>query len=404
MSEECQNDSNCCTEVKRTIVSVGVVAIVLLLVALFVMFLPVVREWRASAARAAHRAEVAAVHGAAGDAAFAAGLYEDASMDYVLASGVDSSDVSLTARLARARTAGIAMNPNLIDSVNLLDTRNDMMIVASLFPEDVTNVQVVKALIKFREGMANEAVTILEDAGKADPDSVAVHMAKAVLWQKVPERESSVAAEFDAVLAARPDDARIQGLAGDYFLNVGQVEKGIGLLRNASGRIRNLGWLKALTTFSLQSGDAENAIKDAQIALAMSPRDVEVLSLYGQALINSRKLDEAVRVLQQANSIRESRDTLLQLGVALNGMKDYGRALGVLAKVVQSGQDPISLFEYANALAGTNNAPEAMKIYNVILGIPDGAGTESENKTILSIKDNIKQRMAAMAPSAPAAK
>ena len=404
MSEECRNDSDRCAQVKRTVVAVGVVAIVSMMVAMFVMFLPVVRGWRDSAVRNERRAEVAAVHAAAGDAAFAAGLYEDAAMDYVLASSIDSSDVSITGRLARARTAGIAMNPSLIDSVNLLDTRNDVTMVASLFPEDATNVQVVKALIKFREGMANEAVTILDDAGKADPDSVAVHMAKAVLWLKVPERESSVAAEFDAVLAARPDDARIQGLAGEYFMNVGQVEKGIGLLRSASSKIRNLGWLKTLTTFALQSGETETASKDASVALAMSPRDVEVLSLYAQTLINAGEFNQAVKVLQQAISIRETRDALLQLGVALNGLKDYGRALGVLGKVIQTGQDPISLFEYANALAGSNNTAEATKIYNVILGLPDGAGTQSENKTVMAIKENIRSRMAAMAPSAPTAK
>ncbi len=388
----------------RKIVAAGVVAIALILAALLVMMLPVARGWRDAVVERQNRAEMAAVQVSKGDAAFAAGRFEDAAMDYVLASNLDPADVTLNARLARAKTAGIVANPAVIDGANMVEVRNEVELVAVEFPQDTTNVAVVRALMKFREGFVNDAVAILDEAGKADQTNPGVHLANAVVWQAVPEKATNVGAEFDAVLAARPDDVRVQGMAGEYFVNIGQVEKGVGLLRSAAGRMRNLSWFKMVSAYALRSGDAEGAGKFLQEALVMAPRDAEVLSMFGQLQINAGQFETAVQVLQEANSIRESRDTLLQLGVALNGMKAYDRALAVLTKVVKGGRDVISMFEYANALAGVGNVAEATKVYEALLAAPDGAGTENENKVLVAIKEDIRRRMAALPPTAPAKK
>lgn len=404
MSDECQSGSERCTQVKRTIVALGVIAIALLLAALFVLLLPVAQGWRTTTADRQKRVEIAAVHASAGDVAYASGRYEDAAMDYMLASNFNPSDITLATRLSRAKTAGIAANPTLVDSMNLVETRNEVAAVAAAFPEDVTNVQVVRALMKFREGMVADAVTILEEAGKVDSASPAVHFANAVVWQFVPERVAGIGAEYDAVLAARPDDARIQGIAGEYFLSIGETEKGVTLIRSASGKIRNLDWLKTLATFGMRTGAPEAALKDIQLAQIIAPRDADVLGIYGQLLINSGEYGRAVEVLQQANTIRETRESLLQLGMAYNGLKRFDRALAILAKVIQAGQDAMSLFEYGNALAGVGNFDEAVKVYNAVLGAPDGAGTQNEDKVLVSIKESIRQRLASFPQNPPARK
>ncbi|HNZ04202.1 MAG TPA: tetratricopeptide repeat protein [Myxococcota bacterium] len=403
MSGECENNIEHCAQIKRTIVASATVVIAVTLVALFVLMLPVAKGWRNSVNDRQKRADAAAMHVAAGDAAFAAGLYEDALMEYVVATGLNPSDLSVQNRQSRARVLSIAFNPTVMDSLNLAEIRGEVAIVKAAFPEDATNAQVVAALIKFREGTVTDAINMLNEIG-ADSASAAVHLAKAMLYQHVPEFESSVAAEFDAALAARPDDYRLQGIAGDYFLSVGEVQKGIDLIRKASGKVRNLNWLKVLSAFAVNSGDKEGASKDIQVALKMAPRDPEVLSIYGQVLINSGKFAEASEVLQEAVSIRENRETLLQLGMAYNGMKRYDRALQVLTKVVQAGQDAISLYEYGNALAGTGNIDEALKVYNAVLSARDGAGTQEENRILMGIKEQIRTRIGQISAGNPAGK
>ena len=403
MSVVCESDSERCAQIKRTIVASATVVIAVTLVALFVLMLPVAKGWRGSVNDRQKRADAAAVHVAAGDAALAAGLYEDALMEYVVATGLNPSDLSIRNRQSRARILSLAFNPPLIDSVNLTEIRGEVAIVKAEFPEDAANAQVVAALLKFREGLVTDAINMLNEIG-ADSSSAAVHLAKAILYQHVPEFESSVAAEFDAALAARPDDYRLQGIAGDYYLSAGDVQKGIDLIRKASVKVRNLNWLKTLSAFEVNSGDKDGASRDIAVALKMAPRDPEALSIYGQVLINSGKFSEASEVLQEAVSIRENRETLLQLGMAYNGMKRHDRALQVLTKVVQAGQYAISLNEYGNALAGTGNIDEALKVYNAVLAAKDGAGTRDEDRLLIGIKEQIRARIGQISASNPASR
>ncbi|MBP7382766.1 tetratricopeptide repeat protein [Myxococcota bacterium] len=401
MSGECENDSERCAQIKRTVVASATVVIAVTLVALFVLMLPVAKGWRVSVNDRQKRADAAAVHVAAGDAALAAGLYDDALTEYMVATSLNPSDLSFRNRQSRARILSLAFNPPLIDSVNIAEMRGEVSIVKAAFPEEAANTQVVAALIKFREGLVTDAINMLNEIG-ADSSSGAVHFAKAILYQHVPEFESSVAAEFDAALAVRPDDYRLQGMAGDYFLSAGEVQKGIELVRKASGKVRNLNWLKALSAFEVNSGDKDGAARDVAVALNMAPRDPEVLSIYGQVLINSGKFVEASEVLQEAVSIKESRETLLQLGMAFNGMKRHDRALQVLTKVVQAGQDAISLFEYGNALVGTGNIDEGLKVYNAVLAAKDGAGTQDEDRILIGIKEQIRTRIGQISAGNPA--
>lgn len=401
MSGVCENDSERCAQIKRTVVASATVVIAVTLVALFVLMLPVAKGWRVSVNDRQKRADAAAVHVAAGDAALAAGLYDDALTEYMVATSLNPSDLSFRNRQSRARILSLAFNPPLIDSVNLAEMRGEVSVVKAAFPEEAANTQVVAALIKFREGLVTDAINMLNEIG-ADSSSGAVHFAKAILYQHVPEFESSVAAEFDAALAVRPDDYRLQGIAGDYFLSAGEVQKGIELVRKASGKVRNLNWLKALSAFEVNSGDKDGAARDVAVALNMAPRDPEVLSIYGQVLINSGKFAEASEVLQEAVSIKESRETLLQLGMAFNGMKRHDRALQVLTKVVQAGQDAISLFEYGNALVGTGNIDEGLKVYNAVLAAKDGAGTQDEDRILIGIKEQIRTRIGQISAGTPA--
>ncbi len=401
MSGVCENDSERCAQIKRTVVASATVVIAVTLVALFVLMLPVAKGWRVSVNDRQKRADAAAVHVAAGDAALAAGLYDDALTEYMVATSLNPSDLSFRNRQSRARILSLAFNPPLIDSVNLAEMRGEVSVVKAAFPEEAANTQVVAALIKFREGLVTDAINMLNEIG-ADSASAAVHLAKAMLYQHVPEFESSVAAEFDAALAVRPDDYRLQGIAGDYFLSAGEVQKGIELVRKASGKVRNLNWLKALSAFEVNSGDKDGAARDVAVALNMAPRDPEVLSIYGQVLINSGKFAEASEVLQEAVSIKESRETLLQLGMAFNGMKRHDRALQVLTKVVQAGQDAISLFEYGNALVGTGNIDEGLKVYNAVLAAKDGAGTQDEDRILIGIKEQIRTRIGQISAGTPA--
>jgi len=147
MSGECENNIEHCAQIKRTIVASATVVIAVTLVALFVLMLPVAKGWRNSVNDRQKRADAAAMHVAAGDAAFAAGLYEDALMEYVVATGLNPSDLSVQNRQSRARVLSIAFNPTVMDSLNLAEIRGEVAIVKAAFPEDATNAQVVAALI-----------------------------------------------------------------------------------------------------------------------------------------------------------------------------------------------------------------------------------------------------------------
>jgi len=402
MSEGCQTDSDRCSQVKRTIVAAGVVAIAALLVALLVVLMPVARGWKSSMDERDKRITLAAVHTTNGDTAFAEGRFEDAAMDYMIASNLNPADIDLANLVSRAKVAGIAANPTLIDSIDLVATRNEVARVAAVFPTDVTNINVVKALMKFREGAVTEAVALLDAAQTADPTAASVHFANAVLWQFVPDRVEKIGAEYDAVLAAKPDDPRIQGIAGQYFLSSSTPEKGITLLRSASAKISNVEWLKVLVQFALQSGDVDTAKADIQVAMALAPRDADVLSLLGQVLINANDFQNAVGVLKQAASIKETRDTLFRLGLAYNALRRFDLALPALSKANQMGSDIMSMFEYGNALLGIGNFDEARKVFDIILGAPDGDGQSVESKVTAAIKEKVRQAMASMSAARPA--
>ena len=138
----------------------------------------------------------------------------------------------------------------------------------------MSNVKIVQGMISFRENRVNEALALLEEAAAADPASAAVHVARAMLWTFEPTRVESVPAEWEAAVAAAPEDPMILGMAGQSLINSQETfEKGLDMLRKAVVTVRNLSWLKTIGSALVQSGKADEAVDYINQAYTLSPRD-----------------------------------------------------------------------------------------------------------------------------------
>lgn len=401
MSEnEVKSGTESCQRVGTCVAHVGVVAVVVLLVVIAVLLLPISRDASRKVDLLNAQTAAAAVYIASGDTAFVEKRFDDAAMDYMLAASLQPSDPVVAGLISRARIAGIASNPSVIDSANALEVRNDTRIVLQQFPSDATSVKIVQAMLKVREAMVPEAIAILEEAGRTDSQNPNVRLAQAVVWQFDPKKSAGVPGEFDAVVAMRPDDINVLGAAGQYFLSTATPEKGLAMLKTASAKKYNLNWLKVLGQAALQSGDKEAALLAFQTAYGLAPRDPDVLAMLGQSFVNAGEYEKAVQILSQAVSIRESRQALFGLAFAYNALSKFDMALPILSKMASTGSDIMTMFELANSLAGVGRKDEALKIYNSILAsgkAPDGMPPQ----LVQTIKEKVGDAIAALGSPAP---
>lgn len=393
MSENgCGFGSERCAAVSRAIVSGGVIVLIIMMAGLIYMIIPGYRTWEASAARRTTAIKLATVHSAKGDAEFNAGNFQEALVNYSIASSVDSGNPELAALAARARIAAFAANPSLVDTADMGQVSSDAAIVSANFESDMSNVMVVRAMLKFRESRVDEAVELLDKALELDSESASVHLARAILFRFVPDQVSKVAEEFDAAVAASPENPFIQGMAGQYFLSdENGIEKGLELLKNAVAKVSNLEWMKSAAGALLQRGDNDGAGEILARALLLAPRDFNVLSMAGQQALNVGENQKAVGLLSRAASIRESRDVLFQLGVAYNLLQQYPMALKLLTKVNQNEQDILSVFEYANALAGVGRKEEAAGLYSKLLATPEEGLKGMDARILSTVKERARE-------------
>lgn len=395
-------DGERCAAISRMIVGTGVLAIAVLLAAVVCMLQPAYRNWKAVADQQQIRTELSAKYVAAGDASFAARDFQAAQTSYIMAASINPMDSLLSSMVARARIATFASNPALLDKADLQQARAECAIVLDRFPTDMSNVKIVQGMISFRENRVNEALALLEEAAAADPASAAVHVARAMLWTFEPTRVESVPAEWEAAVAAAPEDPMILGMAGQSLINSQETfEKGLDMLRKAVVTVRNLSWLKTIGSALVQSGKADEAVDYINQAYTLSPRDPEALALIGQIHIAKREWEKAIPPLRDSMSIRETRDVMLPLAMALNSTGRFDQALPILQKLNQQGSDMMSVYEYANALAGVGRKEEAVNLYNAILGLSEQGLEGMQAQAVATLKENARMAVGRLTAAAP---
>jgi predicted negative regulator of RcsB-dependent stress response len=93
---------------------------------------------------------------------------------------------------------------------------------------------------------------------------------------------------------------------------------------------------------------------------------------------------------------------MFQLALVLNQLGRFEQALPLLSKVNQSGSDVMSMFEYANALAGIGKKEDAMKIYASITALKTDGMQGVQGQIVTAIKERAAEAAAKI--GAPAAK
>lgn len=395
-------DGERCAAISRMVVGTGVLVIAVLLAAVVCMLQPAYRNWKTVENQQRTRIDLSAKYVASGDAAFALRDFQAAQTSYIMAASVNPMDPLLSSMVARARIATFASNPALLDKTDLQQARAECAIVLDRFPSDVASVKIVQGMISFRENRVNEALALIEEAAAADPAAASVHVARAMLWTFEPSKADSVASEWEAAVAAAPEDPMILGMAGQNLVNSQQTfEKGVEMLRKAVVTIRNLSWLKTVGAALVQSGKADEAVEYVNQAYTLAPRDPEALALIGQIHITKQEWEKAIPPLRDSLSIRESRDVMLPLAMALNSTGRFDQSLPILQKLNQQGSDMMSVYEYANALAGVGRRDEAINLYNAILGLSEQGLEGMHAQAVKTLKENARiaiNRLSAAAP------
>lgn len=211
----------------------------------------------------------------------------------------------------------------------------------------------------FQRGDMAKALQLVTQAQRAHPDNAAViEFAGVVLCQM--GRVSEGLAQFRQALTIRPDNPNLRFNAARAALDLGDA----GVARDLCAPIANTpdgGRLMGEIARALN--DPAEALRQYDRLIRQSPRDVELLNNYANALNACGRAADAVIVLERARAMKpRSAQILLNLGRAYAAVGNHEAAVGAFdGAAAEEGDNATIRFELGKSLLRYNQHDRALQ-------------------------------------------
>lgn len=281
----------------------------------------------------------------------------------------------------------------------------EMLVLAQKNGADPCNLEWTRATVSLQAGKPEQALRQFQLALKYDPGRPKLWLA--YLRATEEHQRSALLARLEMALGQHPDHEKLLGLAATLYLEVGQPEAGIPLLREAQLRnpespylLTQLGHLLRASGSRVQAAalyeralelnpifpeawygkgllsQSEQAAVCFRKAISRNPRPPLYHLELGRVLNRMGQYEAACQPLQTAaNSMENSKDAQRELGRALCATERYETALVALDKAVSLGDDsPDTQLRRGHCLGRLGQFSQALEAYEAAeAGGCDGA-------------------------------
>jgi tetratricopeptide (TPR) repeat protein len=174
-----------------------------------------------------------------------------------------------------------------------------------------------------------------------------------------------------ALLQRNPGDEQAAQLYGYALYMQGRGEEAIAPLERAAQQNRSAQLETQLAMVLRQAGRADDALKHFARAIKRQPPFPPAFLEYGNLLLRSRRLDEAIDVLQKGVALAPNFAELrAQLGAALSARGEHDAARPNFARaVVNAPPDLDTLFNLGQTMRDSGAFAQAADIYRRLLAI-----------------------------------
>lgn len=331
------------------------------------------------------------------DAAFSEGDYGLAMAEANRARQLEPQNAAAQNRVSRARIFLLGWNPEGLANMDIGELRADIAIVEKAFAADKATVTAFKGMLAYAQAARDEADKHFNAALALDENNGLAHFGLAVALLNQREIDQNLVEHLKVALEARPNQADLHVFMGNTMQTLGDLKAAEEAYAKATAIRANTVWLTKLARVQMMQNEAEKAVLSAQKALMADENNQAAWLILGQSFLAGKKHQEAIGALQHALSMQENQDVLFNLGLAYNSAQLYSEALPVFNRMVQAGnRDPVVMSELAIALEGTNNVPEAVKIYTALVQMTHPQPESPQGMALAQIVERAKNRLAAL--------
>lgn len=317
------------------------------------------------------RCSIVSRHVAQGDAAFKEGDFGAAAVQYARARAMDPMDKDVASRLARARVFHMAWNPDGLRNADMEDVLADARFVEKSFPADAATALALQGFALAGQGRTPAATELYRKALAADPANGPAHLGQALLRRSSGGKPEEVLADLREAVKSRPNAAEIQALLGRALQEQGDAKGAIEAFQAALQVREDGSWHYELGSAQMAAGDLAASVTHLTRATQLNPQLADAWSMLGQALMATKKPQEAEASLRRAMAIQPTVVTQIRLATALNRMNRFRESLPILQQLAsQNPNDMMVLFELAAATEGTGQPENALRVYAALLQMP----------------------------------
>ena len=215
------------------------------------------------------------------------------------------------------------------------DEALDRLTAALLAKPDLTDARVLRGVVLGVLGRDKEALADLRQVAATQPERPGVHRAMGIIHARA-SRFGPAVNQFEKELARNPSDAETLTDLGLFYLQTGQIEQAADRLqRAATAKEAPARAHRYYAEILFKQGRHEEGLEEQRKAMALAPRDVDLIVSHARALAGYGHADEAPAVLRAALD-RGVTSPLLYVELARQEREalDYDAAVAWLQKAI----------------------------------------------------------------------
>jgi len=209
----------------------------------------------------------------------------------------------------------------------------------------VAELRLARTEVLLEAGQPKEALRVVNEALEDDPESVRLGLALGQLKYRTGDRDGGIAT-LNALLDARPGDARVKGAVSDAFLTLGAMQE--------------------------QDGDQADSERLLERSIEVNPENDTALNFLGYMWADRDvNLDQSIRYIERALRIRGEVGAYLDsLGWAYYRQGRYDKAEGYLARAAQMEPEESEIHDHLGDLYhAMGKVPEAIQAWEKAVAV-----------------------------------
>lgn len=337
----------------------------------------------------------AITHIARGDRALAEGRYTEAIIAYGRAQRIEPKSSAADLGLTRARVHAVADDVTRLRDQPEDELRHDTSFLLERDPRSTAASHVALGHLAARRGDPAAAKSHYDRALQSDAASPLAQTALGNTYLDEKDGAAKASSAFEAALKSRPGHVgALLGLAR-IALAKGDAEQAVRHLNAALAARDDYSAHLLLGNLKIRQKNLTDGLAHLERAVKLEPQSAEALRSLGQALLAADRSADAERPLRAAVQISDDLEAATALGFSLSRQRKQAAALDVFMQVLaRAPESPLALFGAGVAFEELGKRDEAANAYKKLLGLKAPPGRETPG--LEQVQEDAKQRLAAL--------